>query len=259
MIFLFLLGFGQKLRDTIHPLERALIETREIGKKDRKEILQNFKGLDYNELTKLIIRDIDFNLLKNENVVFDFDNTCSLIRDGSVGSVYYSKDICETDSENPAFNQTHFWTIETIRKIQKKYQKNLIPYLKFGSGFVTDNTSFESFDEKIRNYYFDDSKKIIDDVKKESKGIFIENYNERIYKKPFYYFPKTNTDNRELILTKVQGKSNFDKLHLSFRNLKNRIVVVKFEYQDGAKKNYISYKFHKIKWIKIPTIQEYEF
>lgn len=254
-VLMFLLGYGQKPRDTI-TLERYLINEKEIGTKNRKEILQDFKGLDYSELIKLIMRDIDFNLLKSKNIVFNFDNTCSLIRDGSVGSILYSKDICDTDSENPAFNQTHFWTLKTILKIQKKYHKNLIPYLKFGLGFVTDNSEFENFDENIKHYYFDDSKKIIDDVKKEAKGIFIENYKDRIYKKTFYYF---RTDNKELILTMVQGKSNFDKLHLSFRNFKNRIVVVKFEYQDDGKPNYISYIFHKTKWNKIPTKKEHEF
>jgi hypothetical protein len=228
------------------------------GALERKEIVQNFQGLYYGDLVKLIINDIDFEKLKEENLVFYFSCTCSLARDYGYGTILFSKSICETDSDNPAFNQIDFWTSKNIRRIQKKHHKNMIPYLQTIDNFVSVDESYKTFDEELQYYYYDESKKIIDIVRKKSKGNYIEkNTNYNGYKiereKTFYYFPYKNKKN--MVLTSIEGKKNFNTLFLSFTNIMDKKVVVKFEYDfpNNDERFYKVYQYQNKKWIEIPT------
>ncbi len=59
---------------------------------------------------------------------------------------FYSTNIfVKTDGQNPAFNQINFWSLENIHFIQKKYKKNMIPFLELINDFVTDGDDFETF------------------------------------------------------------------------------------------------------------------
>ena len=241
--------FCQSAKDTLSLPERYERRIQEEGRKRRKEILQNFEDVEYNNLIKLIVKDIDFTKLKENNLVFYFNSNCILTRDYGYGTILFNKHICETDGQNPAFNQINFWSLENIHFIQKKYKKNMIPFLELINDFVTDGDDFETFDEKIEYTYFDDSKVLIDDVKKELKGT----YKERDKTTQFYFFP-INNKSKELTLTKLNDVKNYNTLFLSFINYVDKIIAVKFayDYPDNQKVYYQAYQFKNNKWIKVP-------
>lgn len=222
-----------------------------------KKLLTEFQNVDFEALSIKIISDIDFNQLKSENLVFYFRNFCHERR----GVIMYGEEICAANKINPAYNQSHFWIEKNIKFIRRKYQKNMIPFLQGIDTFITDD---EDFEEKIRSYYFKESKKIIDLARNQKKGkVFYKFSNKSTSYKMFtekelnfYYFPYKS---KNVVLEIKNGSSiNFDSLFLQFLNSSNRIVTVKFEYSKSDKEVYKSYHYHNKIWVEVPTKEEYK-
>ncbi|WP_336716857.1 hypothetical protein [Chryseobacterium mucoviscidosis] len=228
------------------------------------ELITNFKNLDYSKLNKKIIKDIGFKNLKSKNIIFYYSGYCDHYIDDDLFSIHFCayKTIC------PAYNQTHFWTEKTIKYIVSKYNINLIPYLGYVDSFITDDKPYQTFEEKIKPYYYDNSKDIILTAKNESKGLFIEKYKSPNGSKtedilPFYYF-SNKREKSELILRKIQGKAeNYQSIFISFENIKDKIVIVRFKYnQDESGEfqdsKYKVYQYKNKKWKEILPREEYK-
>lgn len=266
LLFLFLLGFGQKIENTRgYQIEKYCIEKNKIY----LELEKDFKGVNFSKLYTKIVSDFDLEKIKGNNLVFYFRN----LENERKGFVFEDEWICKNNSLNPFYNQTSFWNKKTIRYIQKKLNKNLIPFLQRIGDYVFVNNSEENLDERTEYYYFRESKKLIELTKKQSKGTLIKKYkrfdsskkeeitNEE--KKEFYYFPYSK-DKLELIT--LQGENqNFDTIFLEFLNKPGKIVVVKFQYNldEPISKDedtvYKTYQYQNKKWVEIPTTDEYKF
>lgn len=92
----------------------------------RVKILSGLKDADLPALSEKIVSGIDFNRLRHENLVFYFSKLCNDRR----GPLMFDEDICWVNTVNPAYHHADFWTVRTIRLIQQKYHKNLIPSLQ---------------------------------------------------------------------------------------------------------------------------------
>lgn len=224
-----------------------------------KRLLFEFQNVDFDGLSKKIISDIDFNQLKSENLVIYFRNICNERR----GVIMYGEDICSANDINPAYNQFYFWNKKNIKFIQKKYHKNVIPYLQITDTFITDG---EEFENQVESFYFRESKKIIDFAKtQEKKGKVVYKFSNKstayqlITEKELdiYYFPYKNKNADLEIINDTN--TNFDSLYLHFVNSTGRIVTVKFDYQKDNNELYKSYHYKNKIWVEIPTKEEYRF
>jgi len=265
LLFLFLLGFGQKTESTrSYQIEKYCNEQNKIY----LQLEKDFKRVDFSKLYIKIVSDFDLEKIKDDNLVFHFRN----LENERRGSVFEDEWICENNSLNPFYNQVSFWNKKTIKYIQKKLNKNLIPFLQRIDDYVFVDNSEENLDERTEYYYFRESKKLIELTKKQSKGTLIKKYKrfdssnkvETVdEKKEFYYFPY-NKDKLELIT--LQGENqNFDTVFLEFLNKPGKIVVVKFKYNldEPISKDedtvYKTYQYQNNKWVEIPTTDEYKF
>ena len=237
LLFLFLLGFGQKIRDTTCGYEKHLSEY--------KQVLLESKYIDYSKLYKNIVNDIDKRRLSNKNLVF-------LVEDKKIINPYDEQiGECEYVSKfwlNPNYNQTNFWNKLNIEFLKKRLKKNLIParYSEYSSiQFITDNTLKSDFIELVKL------------VKEQKIAEIIEKQNQRItIRKKIYYFPYFIKD---LVLINNIDKKNYDLLYLKFYNYKKRIVTVRFDYLDNKDGYYKTYQYQNKKWVEIPTTDEYKF
>ena len=261
LLFLFLLGFGQK---TSYQIEKYCNKQNKIY----LQLEKDFKRVDFSKLYIKIVSDFDLEKIKDDNLVFHFRN----LENERKGSVFEDEWICENNSLNPFYNQVSFWNKKTIKYIQKKLNKNLIPFLQRIDDYVFVDNSEENLDERTEYYYFRESKKLIELTKKQSKGTLIKKYKrfdssnkvETVdEKKEFYYFPY-NKDKLELIT--LQGENqNFDTVFLEFLNKPGKIVVVKFKYNldEPISKDedtvYKTYQYQNKNWVEIPTTDEYKF
>lgn len=261
-IFLLLLsykGFSQSTRNLIKDsLEAVTYDTKE--KLYHERLLNSFKHSNYDGLAKKIISDIDFTKLKTDNLIFYYRNLCDERR----GVLMYDEDICKINNENPAYNQSHFWSKKNIKYIIKNYQKNIIPFLQRGDIFISDS---EDFEEHINSFYFKESKALIDLTKRQKKGVFFEeiiyqNNNKVIEKSNFYYFP---FGSNALDFNIYSGENkNFDSIYIEFANFENKIISVRFTYHvddrnSSAKEEiYKTYQFDGKKWVGIESTNEYK-
>lgn len=206
------------------------------------QILVDFKNLNYTKLNQKIISDIDFNQLKNENLVLYFS---SLRRPIFLISPF--DDVPR--NMNPAFNQTTFWNKKTIRCIRKKYHKNVIPFLKEANSFLfVENNKPESYTRIFGSYDLNDKKNILKLSKKQKKGLILNTQEE------FYYFPFTS---KNLTINTNKKTENFNTLYLEFHNKPNKIVVVDFIY--NLNYNNVTHKTYQYKnnnWEEVSLLKE---
>lgn len=80
---------------------------------------------------------------------------------------------------------------------------------------------------------------------------------------PFYYFSNKG-EKSELILRKIQGKEeNYQSIFISFENVKDKIVIVRFKYNQDTSgefqdSKYKVYQYKHKKWKEIPPKEEYK-
>ncbi|PQA89939.1 hypothetical protein B0A69_21530 [Chryseobacterium shigense] len=266
LIFLLVFLYNFKCQDINRARIRDSLATTEYDNKMKlsNELITNFNNLDYSKLNKKIIKDIEFKNLKSKNIIFYYSGYCNHF----IADDFYTIHFCAYKTVCPAFNQTHFWTEKTIKYIVNKYNVNLIPYLGYVDSFITDDKPYETFEEKIKPYYYDNSKDIILKTKNESKGLFVEKYKNSNGSKiedilPFYYFSNKG-EKGELILRKIQGKAeNYGCIFISFENIKDKIVIIRIKYNldtSGEFKDtkYKVYQYKNKKWKAIPFRNEYK-
>ena len=238
LLFLFLLGFGQSnegfIRDSLRRIEEIKLE---------KKIIKDFGNLEYESLNTKIINDIDFSKISQKNIVFCYEN--------------YSYDVARVfidlndanqplnNFKNPAFNQKDFWTIKTLKTLSKKTNKNFIPILDTDK--IEDITQFK----KSLHYNYSRKDPILSLLNKFKKGKIKEVINE------FYYF-STENNNLELNQNEYEHMEKLGKLNIEFGNYLNKIVTVKFTYNDNDE-TYRTYQYQNKNWVEIPTIDEYKF
>ena len=238
LLFLFLLGFGQSnegfVRDSLRRIEEVKLE---------KNIIRNFENLEYKSLKTKIINDIDFSKILQKNIVFCYEN--------------YSYDVARVfidlndanqplnNFKNPAFNQKDFWTIKTLKTLSKKTNKNFIPIL--------DTDKIENINQFKKTLHYNYSRKdpILLLLNKFKKGKI------KVVKSEFYYF-STENNNLELNRNEYEHMEKLGKLNIEFGNYLNKIVTVKFTYNDKDE-TYKTYQSQTKKWVAIPTTDEYKF
>ncbi len=171
----------------------------------------------------------------------------------------FDEDNCWVNTVNPAYHHADFWTVRTIRLIQEKYHKNLIPSLYPDDRLITDG---EEFNHNAAAYYAGGSRKIIDLAKTKRKGRIRDKiagqstgYKAVVQKEcTFYYFPYSN---KKLMLTRLNGRiMGCDSIFIQFANFPDGIVTVKLDYLDGKDPVYTSYQFKDRKWTEIPAKKE---
>lgn len=246
-VFLFLLGFGQTnigfVRDSLKRIEEKKLE---------KKIIDNFKDIELEFLKIKIVDDIDFDRLYSKNILFYYKNWSYNISKVLIDL----NDAIEPNNnfKNPVFNQKDFWTKEILRRLCKKSRKNFIPILNGHN--ITDTLEFSKDLDNLfsKNEPF---KNLLDDFK--IGMVIIYNKVQKIQEeKKIYYF----NDNKktDLILYKNYNSDveNIGKLDLEFSNYLDKIITVKFIYNE---KDIIikSYQYQNKTWVEIPTKKEHEF
>ncbi|WP_157886039.1 hypothetical protein [Chryseobacterium glaciei] len=218
----------------------------ESSKNLTHQILVDFKDLNYTKLNQKIISDIDFNQLKNENLVFYFSSLRRPI-------ILISPHDEVSRNVNPAFNQTIFWNKKTIRFIRKKYHKNLIPFLKEANSFLfVKNNKLESYSGSFSSYDLNDKKKLLKLSKKRKKGLILKT--QKNSQEEFYYFPFKS---KNLTINTNKETENFNTLYLEFHNKLNKIVVVDFIY--NLNYNNVTHKTYQYKnnnWEEVSLLKE---
>ena len=258
LVFIFLLFSSAMTAQSTEKWIRDSIRKESQRRQDetlRVKILSGLKDADLPALSEKIVSGIDFTRLQHKNLVFHFRNLCNDRR----GPLMFEEDICWVNTVNPAYHHADFWTSRTIRLIQEKYHKNLIPGLKRADGLITDS---EEFNHTAAAYYAGDSRKIIDLAKTKKRGKVIDKiagqntgYKAVVQKEStFYYFPYRN---KKLMLTRLNGRIMVcGSIFLQFANFPDGIVTVKTDYMDGNDAVYTSYQFKDRKWTEIPAKQE---
>ncbi|MCS3532745.1 hypothetical protein [Chryseobacterium sp. JUb7] len=251
-IFLIFLSFklhGQTRENKFYIQDSIDSENRMARK---KEILDNFKGLNYTHLNQRIVSDIDFNQLKSPNLIFHFK-----CRNTTVILISPFDYVDHSDDENPAYNATTFWNKETVKLIRKKYHKNVIPFLIGINSFVlVKEDDLKKYSENFSKFYSKECKNLQELSRKRKKGVLIYNTGQKHYEEEFYYFPYKN---KKLIIDK-NSRENFNSIYIQFRNKPNKIVVVSFTYNlNNDDISYQTYQFKNNDWIKIPTSEKDKF
>ena len=255
LLFLFLLGFGQKIKDdSCSYYRKHLYELAEKVKKEKNQI-------NYKKLIEIIDRDINKEKIKTENLVLiynvDFNYYPRLADDEVI------KNDCLLDEKFNCinFNQETFWTKNNIKFLSKYLNKNIIlsnqnlTFTKSRHDEYKKDYYKKSFNKKNRHYvslkrFFQKQKQgnytLVTSVKKDEIDMC--------------YLPYENSGNLHLIYDQTNNSKNFNTLKLEFFNYPNKIVKIGFVYNsDYENKIYKTYQCQNKNWVEIPTTDEYKF
>ena len=255
LLFLFLLGFGQKMKyDSCYDYGEYVNDLAEKVKKEKNQI-------NYKKLIKIIDRDINKEKLNSENLVLtynvDLDYYPHIVMDETI------KYGCSVDEKlyHPNFNQETFLTKSNINFLSKYLNKNIIlsnqnlTFIKPKQNEDKKSYYKKSFNKKNRHYvslkrFFQKQKQgnytLVTSVKKDEIDMC--------------YLPYENNGNLHLINDETNNNKNFNTLKLEFFNYPNKIVKIGFVYNsDYENKIYKTYQYQNKNWVEIPTTDEYKF
>lgn len=236
-LLLFVFGFGQSgkyfLRDSVKRIDENRLE---------REIIKDFKNVNFESLKRKIIKEIDVNKLPQKNIFFNYTNYSY-----DVSRIFIDLNDASgplNNFKNPAFNQKDFWTLQTLKKLCRKTGKNLIPSLS--------SDEIEDIEEFKKNLQYNYSKKdpfyIL--LHKFKRGILIINNEDGIVLNKEFYFFSTKDKSLKIIQKGNAGFENLSNLNLEFSNYLNKIVEVKFIYNDYEIVK--TYQYQNKIWIEIP-------
>lgn len=223
LFFAFLVVSAQK-KDTIYR-EPDCTKFHQAEKEKFDVLEKDFKKVNFSKLNKLIINHIDESRLKKQNLKI------SLIKRRMAICVWdILKDcISKYNLTNHFYNDTHFWSSETILLLQKKFKKNIVPIISNYSG-NSNNHSFYNSQE-----FFTENPKITNQLKV-NKFTF-EN-------KDYIYFPY-NEEKLEI--------SDSDMIFMYFKNHLNKIVEVEIYYNQEQIPQMLKFQYTNHKWKLIET------
>lgn len=209
-----------------------------------RQLLRESRGVNYDQLAEKIITDLDKNELTKPNLVIYIEDYYKITTpkfniEPCLGCCF------DRLATNPVFNDYIFWTKKNIKKINEKFNVNVVPRnATFGYFFY--NKASENANSRLTTIY----KK----TKRQKSGIYLDNSPD---KQPFYYFPNNNQKN--LTLIDQYPERNFNTLQLYFRNeVRNKVFVeynydVENSYRQSVKK---VYQYTNNEWKDI-TAKEY--
>ena len=130
---------------------------------------------------------------------------------------------------DPNYNYLQFWTKKSAEEIQKKIRKDIF--------FDISDSRFDPNEQ---------GKKTV----KNSFYRYILELNQ--YRKSYFYDPKN------IVFSPIKF-DDANVLLLEFQNKLNKIVIVKFNYNDANSRIYKTYQYQNKNWVEISTKEEYKF
>lgn len=213
LLFFYLLFVGtlfdsQISKDTLRKMRNP--DCTEFNKENQKyydQLIEESKETDYSGLAKLIVENISRDSLKTDKLKLYLRKNRTVCGNEIDFSICYSK----INVTNPLYGESLFWNKESIKSLSEKLNKNLIftvRYYGFGNHEVFINKEEHS-----------------DRLVPKNLRVFIVSQKKGIYKdRDFYYIPSTKK-------VKIETETA-DYLSVHFRNLLNKIVVVKYNIND---------------------------
>ncbi|MFC6266768.1 hypothetical protein [Frigoriflavimonas asaccharolytica] len=246
LVFFFALSYSQTGRDTV--AEQKYIDEQKIEDfKKCNAIIKDFENISFKKLEKIVVENIIFDNTKR-NIIIDYRPSFSLNSVMIIDKYDYTPVYC--NYSNPLYNQSDFWTKKNIKLMVKKFSKNLIPRNGTRDEFIYDEITSKS----TTNF-----RKLSADTRKQQEGKYIKIYNETNQEvQNFFYFPFHRKENLVLENDVRTVIRNYDELHLKFTNYLDKIVTVKYKYNEDNS-IFKTYQYQNKKWVEIPTIEEYKF
>ncbi len=203
-----------------------------------KKLQEEAKEINYNTLSDRIIKDIDFTLLKEKNIIYLVDYellVCGTGLESSCGGYYEA---------TPIYKNSDFWTEETIMKIYNKTKKNFILGMLFGG--MGSGIEFENIPKDISNL----------NLKNRKTKIFKEGSENEV----FMYYKANDTQPIKTLngLLININKNDFEKkvnVEMLYTTYQNDITL-----NDNIhhfKRKYLIYQFINNQWELIETKQNF--
>ncbi|MCW3160164.1 hypothetical protein [Chryseobacterium oryctis] len=196
--------------------------------------MQNFTTKESQNQEKFhLLRNTIFNQITKEDLPL-VDLKVSVVSDIYANDVIKDcKSTSTLHSDKMSFLDSIFWNDNTFEFLRKKYQKNIIPIINYGSGIYITEENRKSFN--------------LDYMQNFSK-MFSERDNSEIY-----YFPRSKNSKK---LPNLNG--NFQRIVINFgRYEREDLVLIETISSVGNKITRISktYRYENNKWLKIECLK----
>lgn len=198
------------------------------------QLIMESQQVDLKKMNKIILRSINKKYLTKPNLVFFIENLNPTSADE-----LQAFEQTPSRMRNPYLNQVTFWNKKNISFLNKKLEKNLIPYRNdvFDYGYL-------SSDHKTVITRLDDGY-IKQHILEQKEGKIITIKYNTISEEKIFYFPYNS---QPLVLEKNSENVNFDKIFIEFSNRPEKIVEFTIYYNYPEHSERFVYQYIHNQW-----------